>query len=423
MMMMNYHRNEIFSLCFVYHKVFQKSHHMMLLRRFLSTYRNNAMVLNCGSSSVKYQYFENDQSLVRGSIENIGSPNCVHKSLGSNVTKLAGPDASYEGAIKLAIASVSETLGDGKIFCVGHRVVHGGPSLVRPTLISPSVLEEIRTCASLAPLHNPSNIRGIELATAFVSSPQVACFDTAFHARMPAKAFRYAIPLKLADSKKIRRYGFHGLSYSYISSVVKESRMIVAHLGSGCSAAAIVNGVGIDTTMGFTPMEGLVMSTRAGTIDPGIIFHLSSEMKDLSNIMNKQSGLLGLSGGISSDMKTLLDLEQAGGEKGQIAHEAIEVFVYTVQKYIGQLMSALEYKVDAIVFTGGIGENSAPIRDRVLAGMTSIGVAVDPARNTAVPQDGLISMQNSKIRVYAVKTNEELQIARDSIRVVNELSQ
>ena len=389
------------------------------MRRFFSSFsRNNALVLNCGSSSVKYQFFENDKSVVRGSIENIGSANsnCVHKQEKS-LSKLSGSDASYEGAINLAISSVA---GRGQIFCVGHRVVHGGPNLVEPTLINPSVLSEIRTCASLAPLHNPSNIRGIELCTSLVSSPQIACFDTAFHSQIPLKAYRYAIPAQIAENEKIRKYGFHGLSYSYISSVITESRIIVAHLGSGCSAAAIVDGKSIDTTMGFTPMEGLVMSTRAGTIDPGIIFHLLPKHEDLSNILNKQSGLLGLSGGMTGDMKTLLDMENEGGTNGQIAHDAIEVFVYTVQKYIGQLMAALEYDVDAIVFTGGIGENSAPIRERIVDGMRGTGVAIDSARNKS--GDGLISMPNSKIRLYAVKTNEELQIARDAIKVANQSS-
>ena len=398
---------------------------MMILRRAFATNRNNAMVLNCGSSSVKYQFFDNDHSIITGSIENIGNSNCVHKQGGhrQSTIPLSGPDASYEGAIKLAISTVSSEMKDGEIFCVGHRVVHGGPSLVKPTLISSQVFEEIQNCASLAPLHNPSNIRGIQLASAFIkTAPQVACFDTAFHSKMPSKAFRYAIPTGIAEKFKVRRYGFHGMSYSYIASVVKESRMIVAHLGSGCSAAAMIDGVGIDTTMGFTPMEGLVMSTRAGTVDPGLIFHLFPEVKDLSNVLNKQSGLLGLTGGISSDMKTLLDMEKMGGPKGDIAHDAIEVFVYTVQKYIGQLMASLEFNVDAIVFTGGIGENSAAIRERVLAGMGGAGVSLDTARNNSVPKDGLISMPNSKIRIYAVKTNEELQIARDSIRVANEMS-
>ena len=390
---------------------------MMIYRRLFSTNRNNAMVLNCGSSSVKYQFFTNDQSLVTGSIENIGSPNCLHKQGGKKITPLTGSDASYENAIQLAISTVSKS--EENIFCVGHRVVHGGPRLVRPTLIDPKVFEEIQNCSSLAPLHNPSNIRGIQLASAFIKAPQVACFDTAFHARMPSKAFRYAIPSSIADQYKIRRYGFHGSSYSYIASVVKESRMIVAHLGSGCSAAAMIDGIGIDTTMGFTPMEGLVMSTRAGTVDPGLIFHLLAEVKDLSSVLNKQSGLLGLTGGISSDMKALLDMESMGGPKADIAHDAIEVFVYTVQKYIGQLMASLKYDVDAIVFTGGIGENSAVIRERVLSNMESAGVVVDPIRNKSVPKDGLISMSNSKIRIYAVKTNEELQIARDAIKVAN----
>jgi len=389
---------------------------MFIARFYQSSRRRNAaaaMVLNCGSSSVKYQLFSNDISLVRGSIENIGLANSVHKSTCSGVG--SNGIANFESAIQSAIRTVSDEAKSRnlEIACVGHRVVHGGPNFSKPTIISQPVLEEIEKCSILAPLHNPSNIRGIEIASLEAPRvPHVACFDTAFHSSIPQRAYQYAIPIEMATSMSIRKYGFHGLSYAYISSVVKEDRMIVAHLGSGCSAAAIAGGMSVDTTMGFTPMEGLVMSTRSGTVDPGLILHLERQgVKDISNLLNKKSGLLGLSGGFSSDMKTLLSSPQGA--------LAVDVFVYTVQKYIGQLLASLEFDVDAIAFTGGIGENSAEIRRRVTSGLGSLGLKMDESRNLNPTSDGVISMQNSKIRVYAVKTNEELQIARDSIRAAN----
>ena len=380
-----------------------------------------AMVLNCGSSSVKYQLFEDDNSLLRGSIENIGSPKWSHKTNSSASTNSTGI-IDYPGAIKLAIASVLEVSSD--ISCVGHRVVHGGPKLTHPTLVTDDVLDEIRECSQLAPLHNPSNIRGIELAReALKEVPQVACFDTAFHAHLPLKAYRYAIPREFADSNNIRRYGFHGLSYSFISDSVKHRRIIVAHLGSGCSISAIVDGKSIDTSMGFTPMEGLVMSTRSGSIDPGLILHIArsfnGDFDKVSQLLNKQSGLTGISG-ISSDMKELLRLEKSEGDAhSQNAHEAIEVFVYAVQKYIGQYMASLDFDVDAIVFTGGIGENSPEIRERIIRPFRGIGCRIDNARNMSAGASGYISTPDSKIKLIAIPTNEELQIAREAVRTAS----
>jgi acetate kinase len=285
-------------------------------------------------------------------------------------------------------------------------------------------LEQIRDCCKLAPLHNPCNLQGIELATVLLGTvPQVACFDTAFHAQIPFKAHMYGIPRDIAQKMSIRRYGFHGISYAYISSVVEDRRIVVAHLGSGCSASAIVNGVSIDTTMGFTPMEGLMMSTRSGSIDPGVILHIAREyggdLEQISQILNKKSGLLGVSE-ITSDMKELLEIEKGSDDhRARSAHQAVEVFVYTVQKFISQLIMALNYDVDAIVFSGGIGENSPEIRARVMSAFSNLGILIDPYRNSRVPGNRIISMKQSKIKVMSIPTNEEKQIARDSVCAVD----
>lgn len=399
---------------------------MQRARREFCSKVKTAMVLNCGSSSVKYQLFENENSILRGSIENIGTSSCVHKRRTSSGESPYSTSAcrisDYPSAINAAIESVMSMRDE--IYCVGHRVVHGGPNLTGPTLISDSVLNEIRSCSRLAPLHNPSNVRGIELAReALQSVRQIACFDTAFHSHIPRKSYLYGIPISISNSQGIRRYGFHGLSYSYISSLVKDKRIIIAHLGSGCSAAALVNGVSIDTTMGFTPMEGLVMSTRAGSIDPGVVLHLArslgGDIDKLSNILNKESGLLGLSG-ISSDMKTLLRIENDSSDSRSIfAHEAIEVFVNSVQKHIGQLLASLEFDVDSIVFTGGIGENSPIIRSRILRVFHSLGVRLDESFNQNIPADSVISGNSSTIKVMVIRTNEEQQIAKDAIRIAS----
>ena len=377
------------------------------------------MVLNCGSSSVKYQLFRGDVSLVRGSIERIGSPSCVHRRHGQ--AELTLDDSTYPSAIRAAVAEVA--ISGVSIECVGHRVVHGGPTLIRPTLVTEAVLHEIQRCADLAPLHNPSNSQGIQIAAELLAGvPQVACFDTAFHHTIPEKAYRYAIPAHLADAHRIRRYGFHGLSFSYVSSLLTERRVIIAHLGSGCSAAAIIDGHSVDTTMGHTPMEGIVMATRAGDVDAGVVLQLAASMGlgQLSALLNKRSGMLGLTDGISADMKEILALTRGGGVTAQVANEAVDVFVYSVQKKIGQLMAALSFDCDAIVFTGGIGENSAEIRTRVMGCFSALGIAVDKSLNNSVPSGGVISVPRSgcKTKVIVVKTNEELQIARESIQVI-----
>ena len=401
---------------------------MRLLSRSFCVQTKNALVLNCGSSSVKYQLFQNETSILRGSIENIGSSSCVHLRVPESSTPRNSSTGKgivdYASAITAAIDSVLSITSN--IFCVGHRVVHGGPHLTGPTHITDSVLDEIRNCSKLAPLHNPSNVRGIELAKEALNSvPQIACFDTAFHSQIPRKAYLYGIPISISKNESIRRYGFHGLSYSYISNFVKEKRIVVVHLGSGCSAAAIVNGVSIDTTMGFTPMEGLIMSTRSGSVDPGVILYLATKLggdiEKLSRLLNKESGLLGLSG-CSADMKELLRLESEDGDsRANLAHDAIEVFVHSVQTHIGQLLASLEFDVDSIVFTGGIGENSFAIRERVIRPFINIGATIDYTLNRNVPPDGVISTRESKVKIMAIKTNEEKQIAMESIHIASAL--
>ena len=380
-----------------------------------------AMVLNCGSSSVKYQLFENDSSILRGSIESIGTGSCVHKlnrngSLISTTGKM-----SFDEAIKTAIDSALSVRN--QISCVGHRVVHGGPLLTKPVLITQSTLDIIKETSVLAPLHNPSNIAGIEQAQKALGVPQVACFDTAFHSHIPPKAYMYAIPQDFAVEHKIRRYGFHGLSYAYVSNLIPERRIIIAHLGSGCSAAAIIDKESVDTTMGFTPMEGLVMSTRCGSIDPGIILHLANQndgnLTSVSSLLNKKSGLLGLSG-FTMDMKELLKVEkQPFHPSSKQSHDAIQVFVYSVQKHIGQLIAALNFEVEAIVFTGGIGENSPEIRRRIMHCFAGMGARLDNVMNESPSIDGVISRKDSTVKIYAVKTDEEKQIARESMEVIS----
>ena len=394
----------------------------MTRSRYSTTVAPTTVVLNCGSSSVKYQLFEHDRSILRGSIDNIGTSGCVHKKTNENEDYVSiSIEVGFMDAIEKAVESILSVRKE--IACVGHRVVHGGPSLTQATLVTPSTLDEIRNTSTLAPLHNPSNIAGIEIAQrAMTDVPQVACFDTAFHSHIPSKAYTYAIPRDLTDKHRIRRYGFHGLSYAYVSQLIPERRIIIAHLGSGCSAAAIVDKQSIDTTMGFTPMEGLVMSTRSGSVDPGLILHLAKqhggELESISTLLNKKSGLLGVSG-FSMDMKQLLEVEkQAFHPHAKHAHEAVQVYVYSVQKHIGMLLASLGFDVDAIVFTGGIGENSSEIRRRVLNCFTSLGARLDSQRNENPSNDGVISIDNSPIKVYAVKTDEEKQIAREAMRVV-----
>jgi len=313
------------------------------------------------------------------------------------------------------------------IDAIGHRVVHGGESFVASTLIDDRVIATLEEYSALAPLHNPPNLVGIRSAAkAFPGKPHVAVFDTAFHQTMPRHSFVYAMPYELYDKGRIRRYGFHGTSHRFVTLRAAELlgvplgkiRAVTCHLGNGCSMAAIADGRSVDTTMGLTPLEGLVMGTRSGDIDPAIIFHLARNegmsLAAIDALLNKKSGLLGLSG-VSNDLRTLLEVAPHNPR----ARLAIDVFCYRIRKYIGAYLAVLG-RADAIVFTGGIGENAVAVRRQVLEGMETLGIELDPAANEARGCDAVISKPASRIRVLVVPTNEELMIARDTLAVTRE---
>jgi acetate kinase len=328
-------------------------------------------------------------------------------------------------------SGVAEVNSIADIHAVGHRVVHGGERFTSSMLITDEVLRGIEDCIELAPLHNPANIHGIVAARTALGAalPQVAVFDTAFHQTLPDHAFLYALPYQLYRRHRIRRYGFHGTSHRYIAYRYRKlkgiardaTNIITLHLGNGCSIAAIKGGNSIDTSMGFTPLEGLVMGTRSGDLDPSIIDLISTKeglsLSEVESLLNKQSGLLGISG-LTDDMRELL--AEAHEHDDRRARLAIEIFCYRARKYIGSYLAAMN-GAEAIVFTGGIGENSAEIRERICAGLSWLGIELDAERNSTngTGSKGQISSDSSRVSVFVIPTNEELLIARDTVRVVS----
>lgn len=406
----------------------------------------NVLILNCGSSSLKFQVIatslteieENaDRLLAKGVYERIGSQCLVTLSAeGKDVVKLAIALRDHRAAIEhLCSWLISESSGvpcirsHADLHAVGHRVVHGGEKFKTSQRVTPEVLKGIEDCIELAPLHNPANLQGIRAATEILGTqiPQVAVFDTAFHAGMPETAFLYAIPYQYYRRYKIRRYGFHGTSHRYVayryrqltSKRKEDVNIITLHLGNGCSACAIQSGRSIDTSMGMTPLEGLPMGTRSGDLDPAILEFLSLKeglsLDQLDAVLNKQSGLLGVSG-LTNDMRELLDEEREN--KDRRASLAIDIFCVRVRKYIGAYLAELG-GADAVIFTGGIGENAAVIRERICRGLEALGVALDPVANAAaLGKEALVSSPSSKTAIYVIPTNEELLIARDTVRAV-----
>jgi acetate kinase len=327
-------------------------------------------------------------------------------------------------------SGVSQIRSIADVHAIGHRVVHGGERFTQSALITDEVLHGIEDCIDLAPLHNPTNIKGIAAAREVFGSglPQVAVFDTAFHQTLPEHAFLYALPYQLYRRHRIRRYGFHGTSHRYVAYRYRqlqnitrgETNVITLHLGNGCSVAAIRNGDSIDTSMGLTPLEGLVMGTRSGDIDPAIVDFVAAKegltSQEVETLLNKQSGLLGISG-LTNDMRELLAEERENNDRR--AHLAIEIFCYRARKYIGAFLAAAG-GADAVIFTGGIGENSAEVRSRICLGLEWAGLSLDPEKN-AVHKSGLegkISQDNSSPAIYVIPTDEELLIARDTVRCV-----
>ncbi|MCF8260775.1 MAG: acetate kinase [Melioribacteraceae bacterium] len=395
------------------------------------------LVLNCGSSSIKYQFIDTDRkfALAKGQVERIGMASAVltHEPHNRDKIRIVGEILDHTIAIEYVLAvMLSPNHGvirdKSEIDAVGHRVVHGGETFSGSVLVTEKVMDALKDNIELAPLHNPPNIRGIEAAKKHMpDTPQCGVFDTAFHVKMPPRAYLYGIPYELYRRHKIRRYGFHGTSHRFVSlraadlmnKPYNELKIITAHLGNGGSMAAVKFGQSIDTTMGFTPLEGLLMGTRCGDMDPSVIVYIMGKeglnLGEANTLMNKHSGLVGLSGG-SSDMR---EIEEAVAEGDKKAKNAFDVFTYRIKKYIGAYASAMG-GVDAVVFTGGIGENSSNVRKAVCEEMEFIGIELDDVKNENAKGEMDLSKDNSKVRILRIPTNEELVIAMDTEQIVKE---
>lgn len=391
------------------------------------------LVVNCGSSSLKYQLIDSETEAVSasGQCERIGLDGIFSIKVNGEKKEQHIDLPDHAVAIKTVLdALVAPENGVLKsldeIQAVGHRVVHGGEKFAKSVLIDEDVIREIESCNDLAPLHNPANILGIRACQSVMPGvPNVAVFDTAFHQTMPAKAYLYGIPKKYYEEYGVRRYGFHGTSHGFVSGRVAElagldlenSRIIVCHIGSGASISAVVNGKSVDTSMGMTPLEGLVMGTRSGDLDPAIIEYICNKegktVGEVIQMLNKESGVLGISG-VSNDYRDLVDAAQSGDQNAQ---NALEVMVYRVCKYVGAYYVAMG-GADVIALTAGAGENNLEVREMIMNGLSALGIKLDPARNTERGKEMKISTDDSSIPVWVVPTNEELKIARETVEVL-----
>ena len=393
------------------------------------------LVINCGSSSLKYQLIdsETEKALAIGLCERIGIDGRLnHTPAGGEkvVIEKAMPD--HEVAIRMVLdALVNDTYGVIKdlkeIDAIGHRLVHGGEKFTKSVIIDEKVIEGVEECNPLAPLHNPANLIGVRACQAIMPGvPNVGVFDTAFHQTMKPVAYMYGLPYEYYEKYKVRRYGFHGTSHSFVSKRAIEmlnldpdnSKVIVCHLGNGSSISAVKNGKVVDTSMGMTPMEGLVMGTRCGDIDPTIVEYLAhnlgKSLEEIMVILNKESGVLGLSGGVSSDFR---DLDAASREGNKKAELAVEVFSYRAAKVIGSYIASMN-GVDAIAFTAGLGENNIVVREQILEHFGYMGIAIDKQANQVRGEEKIISTPDSKVTVAVIHTNEELAIARETVELV-----
>lgn len=395
------------------------------------------LVLNSGSSSIKYQFIDTDTkvALAKGLVDRIGMAGAVlaHQRYDGNNIKIAGEILDHQIAVEYVLGvmlSKNHGVIDDKkdIDAVGHRVVHGGETFSGSVFVTDEVVKVLQDNIELAPLHNPPNIKGIQACQRILpDTPQCGTFDTAFHSQMPPKSYLYGIPYELYKKHKIRRYGFHGTSHLYVSNRaaellgkdIKDLKIITAHLGNGCSIAAVKNGKSIDTSMGFTPLEGLLMGTRSGDLDPSLILYIMGKegltIGEANTLLNKHSGLIGISGE-SSDMREILS---AVKDNQQRAKWAFEIFTYRIKKYIGAYAAAMG-GVDAVVFTGGIGENAKEVREEVCKEMEFMGIELDELKNQNAEE--IISKDNSKVKVMRIPTNEELVIALDTAKIVSEMN-
>ena len=397
----------------------------------------NILVINCGSSSLKYQLIdsESEKVLAKGLCERIGIDGSAitHQPAGGDKVTTEVPMPDHTEAVKYVIEKLTDPeVGVVKsldeIGAVGHRIVHGGEKFASSVVIDDEVLKAVEECNDLAPLHNPANLIGINSCKKIMPGvPMVAVFDTAFHQTMPKKAYLYGLPYDYYEKYKIRRYGFHGTSHDFVSNRVAEIlgkkredlKIIVCHLGNGASVSAVKNGQCVDTSMGLTPLEGLIMGTRSGDLDPAIISFISQKenlsAEEVINICNKKSGVLGLSDGLSSDFRDLGNAAEEGNEK---AKTALETWSYRVAKYVGAYVAAMN-GVDVIAFTAGVGENNFMAREMVCEYLGYLGVTIDKEANKIRGEEITISTPDSKTTVMVVPTNEELAIARETVRLVN----
>ncbi len=394
------------------------------------------LVINCGSSSIKYQLFEmpEEKVIAKGLFEKIGEEISFlhHQGIKGNLEfkqKIANHEEGLNFIMKIltdkekgVISSINEIAG------VGHRVVHGGEGFTKSVLITEDVIKKTEEHIDLAPLHNPANLMGIKASKKILPDVvQIAAFDTAFHHTIPREAYLYPIPYEFYEKYKIRRYGFHGTSHRYVArrlveilnKTKKDLNIITCHLGNGCSITAVKGGDSVDTSMGLTPLEGVVMGTRSGDIDPAIIFYLIEKgysAEELNKILNKKSGLLGISG-ISNDMRNLLQAKDRGDRKAELA---IDIFCYRLKKYIGAYMAVLG-RTDAIIFTAGIGENVPYVREKSLSGMEELGIEIDEKKNKQAKHvEAEISREGSKVKVWVIPTNEEIRMAFDAYEIAKE---
>lgn len=395
------------------------------------------LVINCGSSSLKYQVLDmTDESLLcKGLVERIGMEGSVitHTKTGEDKIKKEVPMKDHKDAIEQVLAAIQGEHGViasmDEIGAVGHRVVHAGEKYAESVLITPDVVKALEECIPLAPLHNPANLLGIEACEKLMpGTPNVGVFDTAFHQTMPAESYIYPVPYDYYTKYGVRRYGFHGTSHRFVAKTcadlmgknLEDLKIVTCHLGNGASCAAVKYGKVIDTSMGFTPLAGLAMGTRCGDIDPAIVEFIASAegktVQEVNTIMNKKSGVEGISG-VSSDFR---DIEAAAKEGNERAQLALDVFVHRVKATIGSYIAEMN-GVDAVVFTAGVGENDPATRAAICADMDYLGIAIDDERNNVRGEDTEISPEGAKVKVFLIPTNEELMIARDTLEIVNAL--
>lgn len=393
------------------------------------------LVINCGSSSLKYQVLDmtTEALLAKGLVERIGLDGSymTHEKIGMDKIKLEAPMANHKDAIGHVLEALVDkdhgvVVSMDEIGAVGHRVVHAGEKYASSVMITQDVINALEECIDLAPLHNPPNLLGIAACQELMpDTPMVGVFDTAFHQTMPPESYIYAIPYEYYEKYKIRRYGFHGTSHKYVAERtadilgvnIEDLKIITCHLGNGASVTAIKRGKSIDTSMGFTPLEGLVMGTRSGDIDPAIVSYIKQKENmdsgESTNILNKKSGVLGISG-VSSDFR---DLETAVEEGNERAALALKVFAHRVRHYIGAYIAEMN-GVDAIVFTAGVGENDIGMRDVICSELGNLGIKLDLVKNKVRGKEAIISRDDSKVKILLVPTNEELMIARDTYNIV-----